>query len=30
MRGLNNQIDGTQKREAADVARDFLKAHALA
>jgi osmoprotectant transport system substrate-binding protein len=30
MRRLNNQIDGTQKREAADVARDFLKAHDLA
>jgi len=30
MRRLNNEMDGSQKREAADVARDFLKAHALA
>ena len=30
MRGLNNQIDGTAKREPADVAREFIKAHGLA
>jgi len=30
MRGLNEQIDGPQKREPADVARDFIKAHGLA
>ena len=30
MRGLNDQIDGAQKREPADVARDFIKAHGLA
>ncbi len=29
MRTLNNQIDGPQKREPADVARDFIKAHGL-
>jgi osmoprotectant transport system substrate-binding protein len=29
MRGLNNQIDGPLKREPADVARDFVKAHDL-
>ena len=29
MRTLNNQIDGKQKREPADVARDFIKAHGL-
>ena len=29
MRGLNNQIDGPQKREPADVAREFIKAHGL-
>jgi osmoprotectant transport system substrate-binding protein len=29
MRTLNNEIDGTQKREPADVARDFIKAHGL-
>jgi osmoprotectant transport system substrate-binding protein len=29
MRTLNNQIDGTQKREPAEVARDFIKAHGL-
>jgi osmoprotectant transport system substrate-binding protein len=29
MRTLNNQIDGQQKREPADVARDFIKAHGL-
>jgi osmoprotectant transport system substrate-binding protein len=27
MRTLNNEIDGTQKREPADVARDFIKTH---
>ena len=30
MRNLNNQIDGPQKREPADVARDFIKLHGLA
>ena len=30
MRTLNNQIDGAQKREPAEVARDFIKAHGLA
>jgi osmoprotectant transport system substrate-binding protein len=30
MRTLNNSIDGPQKREPADVARDFIKAHGLA
>ena len=29
MRTLNNEIDGSQKREPADVARDFIKAHGL-
>ncbi len=29
MRTLNNQIDGPQKREPGDVARDFIKAHGL-
>jgi osmoprotectant transport system substrate-binding protein len=29
MRGLNNQIDGPQKRDPTDVARDFIKAHGL-
>jgi osmoprotectant transport system substrate-binding protein len=29
MRGLNNEIDGVQKREPAEVARDFIKAHGL-
>jgi osmoprotectant transport system substrate-binding protein len=29
MRGLNNEIDGPLKREPADVARDFVKAHDL-
>ncbi|GAC1584054.1 MAG: glycine betaine ABC transporter substrate-binding protein [Candidatus Velthaea sp.] len=29
MRGLNNQVDGAQKREVADVARDFIKTHGL-
>lgn len=29
MRGLNNQIDGAQKREPADVAREFLVGHGL-
>jgi len=29
MRTLNNDIDGVQKREPADVARDFIKAHGL-
>ncbi|MGA2392310.1 MAG: glycine betaine ABC transporter substrate-binding protein [Candidatus Lustribacter sp.] len=29
MRTLNNQIDGPQKREPADVARDFIKTHGL-
>lgn len=29
MRTLNNEIDGPQKREPADVARDFIKAHGL-
>lgn len=29
MRTLNNQIDGPLKREPADVARDFIKAHGL-
>src|ERR1035438_527045 len=27
MRSLNDEVEGTQKREAADVARDFIKAH---
>jgi osmoprotectant transport system substrate-binding protein len=30
MRALNDEVEGTQKREAGDVARDFIKAHALA
>jgi osmoprotectant transport system substrate-binding protein len=30
MRSLNDEVEGTQKREAADVARDFIKAHGLA
>ena len=30
MRGLNEQIDGPLKREPADVARSFIKAHGLA
>lgn len=30
MRSLNESIDGPQKRDPADVARDFLKAHASA
>jgi osmoprotectant transport system substrate-binding protein len=30
MRTLNNSIDGPQKREPGDVARDFIKAHGLA
>jgi len=29
MQTLNNAIDGVQKREPADVARDFIKAHGL-
>ena len=29
MRTLNNQIDGPQKREPAEVAQDFIKAHGL-
>ena len=29
MRGLNNQVDGTQKRDVADVAKEFIKAHGL-
>jgi osmoprotectant transport system substrate-binding protein len=29
MRTLNNEIDGTQKREPSEVARDFIKAHGL-
>ena len=29
MRTLNNEIDGPQKREPSDVARDFIKAHGL-
>lgn len=29
MRDLNNQVDGTQKRDAADAARDFIKTHGL-
>jgi osmoprotectant transport system substrate-binding protein len=29
MRTLNNQIDGPLKREPADVAQDFIKAHGL-
>ncbi len=29
MQSLNNQIDGTQKREPADVARDFIAQHGL-
>lgn len=29
MRTLNNQIDGPQKREPSEVARDFIKAHGL-
>ena len=30
MRSLNDEVAGTQKREAGDVARDFIKAHGLA
>ena len=30
MRGLNNEVDGTAKREPADVAREFIRAHGLA
>jgi osmoprotectant transport system substrate-binding protein len=30
MRGLNNQVDGTAKREPSEVAHDFIKAHDLA
>ncbi len=30
MRTLNNEIDGSQKREPAEVARDFIKQHGLA
>jgi osmoprotectant transport system substrate-binding protein len=30
MRALNDEVEGSQKREAADVAHDFVKAHALA
>ncbi len=30
MRSLNDEVEGTQKREAGDVARDFIKAHGLA
>jgi osmoprotectant transport system substrate-binding protein len=29
MRSLNDQVEGTQKREAGDVARDFIKTHGL-
>jgi osmoprotectant transport system substrate-binding protein len=29
MRSLNDQVEGAQKREAADVASDFVKAHGL-
>jgi osmoprotectant transport system substrate-binding protein len=29
MRSLNDQVEGRQKREASDVARDFIKAHGL-
>jgi osmoprotectant transport system substrate-binding protein len=29
MQGLNNQIDGSAKREPADVAHDFIQAHGL-
>ena len=29
MRDLNNQVDGEKKRDAADVARDFIKTHGL-
>jgi osmoprotectant transport system substrate-binding protein len=29
MRSLNDEVAGTQKREAEDVARDFIKAHGL-
>ena len=29
MRSLNNEVDGTAKREPADVARDFIKQHGL-
>ena len=29
MRELNDEVAGTQKREAGDVARDFIKAHGL-
>jgi osmoprotectant transport system substrate-binding protein len=29
MRELNNMVDGTQKRDAADVAREFVKTHGL-
>jgi osmoprotectant transport system substrate-binding protein len=30
MRTLNDQVEGSQKREAGDVARDFIKTHGLA
>jgi osmoprotectant transport system substrate-binding protein len=30
MRSLNDQVEGARKREAGDVARDFLKTHGLA
>lgn len=30
MRSLNNEVSGSQKREAGDVARDFIKSHGLA
>ena len=30
MRSLNDEVEGAQKREAGDVARDFIKAHGLA
>ena len=30
MQNLNLQVEGPQKRDPADVARDFLKAHGLA
>ena len=30
MRSLNDEVEGTQKREAGDVARDFIKTHGLA
>jgi osmoprotectant transport system substrate-binding protein len=30
MRSLNDEVAGTQKREATDVARDFIKTHGLA